>query len=58
MTHHDDHQRLDSPPDPGGLVLLGEPVKPSGDRGVFLGLSFPLTTVVSLHLEFSRAPSS
>lgn len=47
-THHDDHQRFDTSPDTGGLVLFSEPVKSSGDRGVFFGLSFSLTALFSL----------
>ena len=53
-THHDNHNSLNTPPDPGSFIVIGKPMKPSSDRGIFFGLILSFTIISSLSFYMER----
>jgi len=54
-THHDNHNSFNTPPNPSGIIVIGKPMKPSSDRGIFFRLILSFTIISSLSLYMERA---
>jgi hypothetical protein len=46
-TYHDNHNSLNTPPNPSSIIMIRKPMESSSDRWIFLGLILSFTIISS-----------